>query len=69
LERVTDTAELESVGYPQQDFSQKSYPCIFKLGNAFFDFTPFKLAQNVWPAYYNNTLNPIESYQYEVGFC
>jgi len=53
---------------------------MFKIGNAFFDFTPFKLAQNVWPAYWLNQTHLIPdildpttsadySYQYEVGFC
>jgi len=45
------------------------YPCVFKIGNEFFDFTPFKLAQNVWPAYWVNETDPMNSYQYEVGFC
>ena len=44
LERVTDPTDLATAGYPVEAFSQNSYPCIFKLGNAFFDFTPFKLA-------------------------
>lgn len=69
LERVTDSNEISSAGYPQEAFSQKSYPCIFKIGNEFYDFTPFKLAQNVWPAYWQNATNPTLSYQYEVGFC
>jgi hypothetical protein len=57
---------------------------MFKVGTGFYDFTPFKLAQNVWPAYYINTTEPFPpvgtdyttwvnstelSYQYEVGFC
>jgi hypothetical protein len=41
---VTDPVELGEIGYPQEAFSSKSYPCVFKIGNAFFDFTPFKLA-------------------------
>jgi hypothetical protein len=69
LERVTDPTDLTYAGYPQEAFSQKSYPCIFKIGNEFFDFTPFKLAQNVWPAYWANVTNPLLSYQYEFGFC
>jgi hypothetical protein len=45
LTQVTDPTEMAQVGYtPESLLSQKSYPCIFKLGNAFFDFTPFKLA-------------------------
>ena len=51
---MTDPTEIATAGYPIEAFSQNSYPCIFKLGNAFFDFTPFKLARNVWPAYYVN---------------
>ena len=27
-----------------------SYPCVFKLGNSFFDYTPFKIYQQTWPA-------------------
>jgi hypothetical protein len=57
---------------------------MFKVGTGFYDFTPFKLAQNVWPAYYINMtdayptidtdpttwVSSVEfSYQYEVGFC
>lgn len=44
LTRVTDPSELANAGYPVEAYSQTSYPCMFKLGNAFFDFTPFKLA-------------------------
>jgi hypothetical protein len=58
LTRVTDPEELEQAGYPQMEFSQNTYPCLFKLGNAFFDFTPFRLAKNVWPAYWLNTTDP-----------
>ena len=42
LERLTDEEALS--------ISQSTYPCIFKLGSEFFDFTPFKLVRNVWPA-------------------
>jgi len=79
LERVTDPNEITYAGYPEEAFSQKSYPCIFKIGNEFFDFTPFKLAQNVWPAYWVNGTQDVTSpadiirlemsYQYEFGFC
>jgi len=27
------------------------YPCVFKVGNAFYDYTPFKLASSAWLAY------------------
>lgn len=27
-----------------------TYPCIFKFGAEFYDFTPFKIVRNVWPA-------------------
>ena len=30
--------------------SGSTYPCIFKFGVEIYDFTPFKLARNVWPA-------------------
>lgn len=43
--------------------------CLFKLGTEFYDFTPFKLTKNVWPAYYQNITNLTNSYQYEFGFC
>ena len=39
---------------PNDLLSKDSYPCLFRLDNAFFDFTPFKLAQNVWPAIWPN---------------
>ena len=57
LTQVTDAYELLSLGYPavpQRAFIDNAYPCIFKIGNEFFDFTPFKLASNVWPAYWVN---------------
>ena len=24
-------------------------PCVFKIGNGFYDFTPFSLVSNLWP--------------------
>lgn len=91
LTRVTDAYEMGTLGYfpertegetPNDLLSKESYPCLFKLGNAFYDFTPFKIAQNVWPAYWANltdmTVDPTNpnwrpssdySYQYEFGFC
>ena len=59
LERVTDPIELSAQGYP---VSQNA--CLFKLDNYFYDFTPFKLTMNVWPAYWVNQLDPTDSYQY-----
>ena len=54
LTRVTDPYELAAAGYfvpssdqqlePNELLSKQSYPCLFRLGNAFYDFTPFKLA-------------------------
>lgn len=61
---VTDPIELSKSGYPIS-----ANACLFKLGNFFYDFTPFKLTQNVWPAYQVNILMPTDSYQYEFGFC
>jgi hypothetical protein len=49
---------LSTQGYPLS-----ANACLFKLGSAFYDFTPFKLAQNVWPATFAGV------YQYEFGFC
>ena len=92
LNRVTDVYELGKLGYfpekeegvtPNEFLSKESYPCLFRLGNSFYDFTPFKLAQNVWPAYWPNMtdVDPPAipdpswrpstdwSYQYEFGFC
>jgi len=79
LEQVTDPYELAKLGYPgalvepDELLSKRSYPCLFRLDNSFYDFTPFKLASNVWPAYWiNQTLTPIslpDSYQYEFSFC
>jgi len=28
-----------------------TWPCIFKLGNSFYDYTKFKLANDAWTAY------------------
>jgi hypothetical protein len=39
---------------PNDLLSKESYPCLFKLGNSFYDFTLFKFASNVWPAYWAN---------------
>ena len=53
LTRVTDAYEMGTLGYfpertegetPNDLLSKESYPCLFKLGNAFYDFTPFKIA-------------------------
>ncbi len=93
LTRVTDAYEMGQLGYypkrsassetPNDLLSKDSYPCLFKLGSSFYDFTPFKIAQNVWPAYWAN-LSDMEptvdsppdwrpssdySYQFEFGFC
>jgi len=48
-----------------------STPCLFKLGNAFFDFTPFKLASNLWPTSITNQDNPFanEHLQYNFTWC
>jgi hypothetical protein len=74
MTQVTDLQELADAGYPVEAFSQNSYPCMFKLGNAFFDFTPFKLASNVWPAVWLNYTDTAagsldNSYQYQFTWC
>lgn len=58
-------------------YSQKAYPCTFKLGTGIYDFTPFKLATNSTPVpaiweYWNFTdpLNPnIEGYTWNFTWC
>ena len=66
LDLVDNVYDMGLLGYypeysdPQQPdepislLSKESYPCLFKIGNAFYDFTPFKLATNVWPAFWAN---------------
>ena len=59
---------------PNEFLSSESYPCLFRLGNSFYDFTPFKLANNVWPAVWANNTAPAQgslqnSYQYQFSFC
>jgi hypothetical protein len=36
-----DEANLMGIG---------TYPCVFKLGNSFYDYTKFKIAKDAWPA-------------------
>ena len=91
---MTDAYELSKLGYyprmqeqndadePIVGFGKESYPCLFKIGNAFYDFTPFKLASNVWPAAWPNMTDVFpdgtdpnfvssltNSYQFTFGFC
>jgi len=43
---------------------------LFKLGNAFFDFTPFKLVSNLWPTNITNLENPLATHtQYNFTWC
>ena len=61
----------------EEMYSQKAYPCTFKLGSGIYDFTPFKLATNSTPVpalweYWNATdpLNPnIEAYTWNFTWC
>lgn len=61
----------------EEMYSQKAYPCTFKLGNGIYDFTPFKLATNSTPVpalweYWNLTdlANPIiEGYTWNFTWC
>lgn len=58
-------------------YSQKAYPCTFKLGSGIYDFTPFKLVTNSTPipAFWNSAnltdpLNPIiEAYTWNFTWC
>ena len=44
------TPAVDSVNPTDEDlYSQKTYPCTFKIGNGIYDFTPFKLAYNSTP--------------------
>jgi len=47
-----------------------STPCLFKLGSAFYDFTPFKLAANLWPTGVTNKADlSLEHLQYNFTWC
>ena len=47
-----------------------TWPCIFKLGNSFYDYTKFKLANEVWTAYNisNETYGAVNEF-YNYGWC
>jgi len=49
-----DYTSEEQPDEPINMLSKNSYPCLFKIGNSFYDFTPFKLASNLWPAFWAN---------------
>ena len=43
-----------------------TWPCIFKLGNSFYDYTKFKLANDAWLAH---NLTSTESEIINFGWC
>lgn len=49
------------------DMGVGTWPCIFKLGNSFYDYTKFKLANDAWLAH--NSTNPSMSEIYNFGWC
>ena len=50
--------------------SVDSQPCLFKLGNAFYDFTPFKLVSNLWATQPTNSqILGAEHMQYNFTWC
>jgi hypothetical protein len=73
---------LDTVNPTDDDlYSQKTYPCTFKIGNGIYDFTPFKLAfnstpvpawWNTWSVNMTDPLNPtpiIEAYTWNYTWC
>lgn len=64
LTQVSDeeAAQVLSIGFDTQ-------PCLFKLGSAFYDFTPFKLALNLWPTLPYTDVATASGYQYNFTWC
>jgi hypothetical protein len=46
-----------------------TYPCIFKVGDSFFDYTPFRLALQVANSGYAMAINQLNTTQFVFGIC
>jgi hypothetical protein len=46
-----------------------TYPCIFKVGQSFFDYTPLRLALDAVTGGYGIAVNPTNTTQFVFGIC